>query len=142
MAAPKNGEYAVLVVDEMKIKEDLVYNKHTGKLIGYVNLGNTEQQLLQMEEQSMVDKLGTNMLAFMLRGLNMNLSYIVAHFATSKLSGEQLHPTVWAVIEKAECARLKVVAVTGDGASSNRKFSSYIWTQKEAILARVWYTKQ
>lgn len=27
--------------DEMKIKKDLICNKHTARLIGHVNLGNT-----------------------------------------------------------------------------------------------------
>ena len=35
------GKHMVLAFDEI---EDLVYNKHTGQIIGYVNLGNTEQQ--------------------------------------------------------------------------------------------------
>lgn len=40
-----------LLGDEMYIKEGLVYNKHSGELIGYSNLGNinTHLQQLQME---------------------------------------------------------------------------------------------
>ena len=36
-------KYVVILMDEMKIQEDLVWDKHTGDLIGYVDLGNTEQ---------------------------------------------------------------------------------------------------
>ena len=36
----KNKKYVALLEDEMKIKEDLVYNKTTGKIIGFTSLGN------------------------------------------------------------------------------------------------------
>ena len=38
----KQERYVVLLMDEMKIQEDLVWNKHTGELIGYVDLGDPE----------------------------------------------------------------------------------------------------
>lgn len=34
--------YIVLVLDEMKVQEDLVGDKTTGKLIGSVDLGDTD----------------------------------------------------------------------------------------------------
>lgn len=43
-----------LVFDGMKIKEDLVYDKHTGQLIGFTNnLGDVNDQLLQLEQHTM-----------------------------------------------------------------------------------------
>jgi len=33
------NKYVVLVIDEMHLKEELVYDKHEGCLIGFVNLG-------------------------------------------------------------------------------------------------------
>ena len=39
-----------LVIDEMTIKEDLVYNKHAGTLVGFVNLEDVNNHLLQFEE--------------------------------------------------------------------------------------------
>ena len=36
---PKWQKYVVLVIDEMYIKEDLVYDKNSGALIGFANLG-------------------------------------------------------------------------------------------------------
>ncbi len=42
-------KYTVVVVDEMYVKEDLVYNKHTGALVGFANLGDTNSHLLQFE---------------------------------------------------------------------------------------------
>ena len=34
-----------LVMDEMYVKEDLVYNKHSGERVGFANLGETNEQL-------------------------------------------------------------------------------------------------
>ena len=36
---PKWQKHVVLVIDEMYIKEDLVYDKNSGDLIGFANLG-------------------------------------------------------------------------------------------------------
>ena len=32
----------MILMDEMKIQESLVWDKHTGELIGFVDLGDTE----------------------------------------------------------------------------------------------------
>ncbi len=39
------NKYVVLVLDEMYVREDLVYDKHTGALIGFADIGKTNQQL-------------------------------------------------------------------------------------------------
>ena len=38
----------VVLFDEVKIKEDLVYNSNTFELIGYVNLGHFNNQLMSL----------------------------------------------------------------------------------------------
>lgn len=108
----------------MKVKKDLVYNKHTSQIVGFVNPGSTEQQLLalEQEERSAASPLATHVLQFMVRGICMRLDYTVSHFATSSLSVEQLYPIVWDVIRAVESMGLKVIIVTADGASQNRKF--------------------
>ena len=37
-----------ILIDEMHIKEDLVYDKHTGALIGFISLGDVNDQLLKV----------------------------------------------------------------------------------------------
>jgi len=44
----------MLVVDEMHIKHDLVYDKHSGALIGFVDLGNTNNQILEFERDCLL----------------------------------------------------------------------------------------
>ena len=41
-------KYVVVLLDEVKIKEDLVHNSDTFKLIGYVNLGQFNNQLISL----------------------------------------------------------------------------------------------
>ena len=38
-------KYVAVVFDEIKIKEDLVYNKHTYEIIGFIDLGDVNNQL-------------------------------------------------------------------------------------------------
>lgn len=35
-------------MDEMHVKEDLVYNKHTGDLVGFMNLGEMNTHLINL----------------------------------------------------------------------------------------------
>lgn len=42
--------HVILLLDEMHIQEDLVYNKHTGALVGFANLGDITDHLEQFEQ--------------------------------------------------------------------------------------------
>ena len=43
--------YVAVVFDKMKVKEGLVYNKRKCQMVGLVNLGDINNQLLPFEEQ-------------------------------------------------------------------------------------------
>ena len=57
----------------MYIREDLVYNKHTGKLVGFVNLGDLNNHLLKFERSLQNDGqsdkliLAKTMMSFMVK---------------------------------------------------------------------------
>ena len=54
---PENlSKYVTIVLDQMHIKEGLVYNKWSGALIGYVDLGETTKLLDEAEDQATQDK--------------------------------------------------------------------------------------
>lgn len=111
----------------MKIKESLVYDKNGVKIIGFVDLGTLTNQLLEFEQsynQSTHIPVATHMLVLMVRGIFMHLEYPYAHFPTDKLSGSDLFSIVWEAIERLEFLGFKVLVVTADGASPNRKFFS------------------
>ena len=42
-------KYVLVMLDEMHIREDLVYDKHSGALIGFANLGEINNALLAYE---------------------------------------------------------------------------------------------
>lgn len=65
------------IMDEMHIKEDLVFSKHMGTLIGFTNLGTINDLLLQYErsldsENDSPAHLAKSMLVFFIRGLFTN----------------------------------------------------------------------
>ena len=43
--SPPYQKLVVVTIDEMKIKEDLVFNKHSGNLVGFVDLGSADKSL-------------------------------------------------------------------------------------------------
>ena len=42
---PSNQHQVALSIDEMKIKSGIVFNKHSGRLIGFVDLGSVHQDI-------------------------------------------------------------------------------------------------
>lgn len=43
------AQFVLMLIDEMHVREDLVYDKHSGELIGFTNLGEVNQHLLEFE---------------------------------------------------------------------------------------------
>ena len=71
----------------MHIKEDLVYDKHNGRLIGFVDLGDINNHLARFEELLLEDdaagtdpSLAKSMVALMVRGLFTTLKFTYAQF--------------------------------------------------------------
>ena len=58
----------------------------------------------------------------MIRGIFFKFDFPLAHFSTEGIIANLLFPIVWEGIASAESAGLKVIAITADGASRNRKF--------------------
>ena len=123
---PEFQKNICLVFDEMKVKEDLVYNKHSGELIGFVNIGEINEQLLTFEQACQKEapkpKLATHVLTFLVRGLLSKLEFPYASFPCSSLGGDQIFSLVWGAVRRLEACGFKVMALTCDGASPNRTF--------------------
>lgn len=123
---PEHQKYVALIFDEVKIKEDLVYNKHSGELIGFVDITDINQHLTAFEQSCLGEipthQLATHMLVFMVRGLFSSLEFPYAQFPVATASGEVLYPIVWHCVEHLEMIGFKVLALVCDGASPNRKF--------------------
>ena len=93
--------YVVLLVDEMKVKESLVYDKHSCEVIGFVELDDISHQISQLENKAddNLPAVATHLLAFMVRGIFSSCKFPYAHFPMDCLTDDQLFPIVWEAIE-------------------------------------------
>ncbi len=118
-------KHVCLVFDEVRIKEDLVYDKHSLQIIGFVNLGNVSNELLRLQrlESGQLEQcVAKHMLVFMVRNLFSKLEFPYAQFPCSSLSADLIFPLVWDCVKRLESYGFKVMALTADGASCNRNF--------------------
>jgi len=122
----EHEKYVIIIMDEMHIKEDLIYNKHNGELIGFVNLGETNSHLLnfkrQMQDTNKIKPLANSMVVFYVRGLFTSFHFPYAQFPCHTVTGELLYEPFWECVSRPERYGLKVLGVTCDGASNNRRF--------------------
>lgn len=111
--------YIVLVFDEMKIMSNLVFDKVTGELIGYLDLGDPDINFGTLEK---ADTIASHALVFFVRGICTQLKFSLAYFATNGVTSHQLMPLFWEAIGVLELTcNLWVIASTSDGASPNRR---------------------
>ena len=112
--------YVVISFDEMKVQEDLVWDKHTGELIGFVDLGDANLNHATFDKS---DDVATHVLVFLVKSVVNPLSFSFATFSTKGVTSHQLFPIFWKAVAylEIECS-LKVIAATSDGASPNRRF--------------------
>ena len=122
MKLPPERKYVALLIDEMKVKEGLVYNKTSGEIVGFINIGDINQQLLRLEQEDDHPPIAKQVLVIMVRGLMFKLEFPYAHFGTQSITGDLIYPIVWEAVRRLEASELKVICVTADGASNNRKF--------------------
>ena len=112
--------FMVILFDEMKIQENLVWSKHTGDLIGFVDLGDVNLNYATLQETNAI---ASHVLVFLLRSVVNPFKFSLANFATKNATASQIFPLFWKAVAicETQCA-IKVVAATCDGASANRKF--------------------
>ena len=123
-------KFVGLLVDEIKIKEDLVYNKHSGQIIGFTNL-DVSQRLLQLENESDCPSVASHVLSIMVRRVFFKMEFSYAHFGTTGVTGEQMFSLIWEAIRRLEACDIKVIFITADGTSTNRKFFRMHWDKKD-----------
>lgn len=88
----------------MYIKEDLVYNKHSGHMIGSTTIywpSSVQSRATVREEMKTV-------MAMMVRGLFTTLRFPFAHFPCEKVTGELLFYPFWEAIYRLERMGLKL----------------------------------
>ena len=138
---PENKRHVSLILDEMKIRENLVYNKFDGEIVGFTSLGDVNDELLKLERDCQdgvgMPEVAKHALVVMIRGIFFKLDFPLAHFATTDLTAEQIFPIVWEGVRLVESLDLKVICITADGASPNRKFfRMHTGSPKDSVIYR------
>ena len=75
-----------------------------------------------LQDQDCQPTVASHLLVLLVRGIFIKLNFPYAHFATDGVTADLLFPIVWEAVRQIECIGLKVIFVTADGASPNRKF--------------------
>ena len=92
----ESRRYVTIVLDEMKIKEDIVFDKHSGNIIGFCNLGSINDDLLKAERDADAHPpVSKQILAVMVRGIFFKFDFPLAHFSTEGITADLLFPIVW-----------------------------------------------
>lgn len=73
----------MLIFDEMKVREGLVFDISTGNIIGYTDTGNIKKFEAQLNGKSESHDVATHMLAVCIRGIFINLDYPLGQFSTT-----------------------------------------------------------
>ena len=123
----------------MHIRKDVVYNKHDGSVVGFVDIRDINNHLQRFEhlingKQSRIQHPAKSMFTIMVRGL---FTKFYAHFLCVNLTGEQITPLFWEAVYRVERCELKVVGATFDGAVPNRRFLQLQDTGPKPILHKV-----
>ena len=123
----------------MKIKGKFVFDKRSGKLIGFTSLGDPDLDFSTFEEL----EIATHALAFMVRGIQTTLKFILAYFLTQTVVSYQLVPPFWQAVGilGLNC-NLHVVATSSDGMSLCQPTGSFIdctsisWVRNQRFLTK------
>lgn len=122
----KHKRYHVLMADKMYISQNLVFQKGTGKMIGYTSLDklDTEMKIMEQYLENHLEEAPHKMASkvFMIKGVSSGIKEVVATFAVGNLSASQFYAWVWKVIGALERTGIPVIAFVTDGCSVNRAF--------------------
>ena len=107
-------------MDEMKIQSNLVFDKVSGDRIGFIDLLDPMTNFAYLPDE---DTIASHALAFLVRGLCIDLKHIITYFFTGNVTSFQLMPLFWRAASVLEVSlNLHVCATVNDGASPNRTF--------------------
>ena len=115
-------KYVAIIMDEMKIQANPVFDKVSGDLVGFIDLGDPMTNFASLSNED-EDPIASHALAFLVRRLCTDLKHIIAYFLTGNVTSYQIMPLFWRTVAVLEVSlNLHVCAAGNDGASPNRKF--------------------
>ena len=113
-------KYIVVSFDEVKIQSDLVFDKHSGKVIGFVDVGDKNVNMATFAD---LEALATHVLSFQVRDLYGNFKFNLDYFATNSILSHQLKPIFWKAVSILEIGcKLKVIAAVCGRTAPNQCF--------------------
>ena len=113
----ERNKCVLLLLDEMHIREDLVYDKHSGELVGFTNLGSINSHLdafewaLSSSSEDSLPALAKTVMVFMVRGLFTKLQFAYSQFPCGQVRGDKLYHPFWEAVCRIEKCGLKVCEV-------------------------------
>ena len=97
-----------------------MFNKYSGKIIGFTQLGTINDDLLRLEQEEH-PTFAKYVLAIMVRGtLCSKLEFPYAHFGTRGITADLMFPIIDEALYRLESRGIKIISITADGASPNR----------------------
>nr|XP_012563351.1 unnamed protein product [Hydra vulgaris] len=123
--------FVTILFDKMKVQEDLVWDKYSGELIGFVDLDDIQTNYATLKN---VRELASYVLVFHVKSVLNPLSYSLATFAPTGVTSIQLMPIFWEAVRYLESINLKVIAATADGASPSLQITVHSFKEVVKFL--------
>lgn len=101
----------VIILDQMSIHEDLVYDKNSDELVGFTDLGDINNHLLKFKKcvgEPVTPTLANSMLVFMVQGLFVSIGFPYAQFPSHSITGDLLFNPIWEAVFRLERCGFKV----------------------------------
>ena len=111
-------------MDEKKIPDNLVWDKHSGEVIAYVDLGGVNVNYAIL---SKVEEIANLVLVFLIQSIANILKFSLADFAKTGASVTQMFHVLWKAISICEINMLNVLTRKCDGASPIESYSRCIF---------------
>ena len=119
------SHYVGILFDEVRIKADLVYDIHSGELVGYVDLDKVGNEFMNLHYalNDANQSIAKFLLVVMIRGVTTALKYPLATFATDGIKATFINLVIWEAMEIVEIdACMKMLFLFCDVATPNHKF--------------------
>ncbi|KAL3857566.1 hypothetical protein ACJMK2_012217 [Sinanodonta woodiana] len=123
------GKHGGILIDEMTIQDDLQISKEgdTWNLVGAVDMGEINNRIDVIMNGQKKIKLATHVFQLIFHGFT-GFRWPIAYFASETATAHQIFQIVWEGVDKLDDRGFIVDYIMMDGASTNRSFSSMLFT--------------
>lgn len=119
----------IVLIDEINVIDNLVYQKSNSELIGFVKLSDVKSEMDKIEEFIVADKCldhrpipSYTMLVYMVKGISNNVREVIGLLDAEDNSPQKVYDATWDVISTLELNNFKVVGLVTNGSSKAKNF--------------------